>query len=297
MRNFIIIFAEKEGTSPLIRLLNNFEQISIIHQVSRQDWEPFDIHNRGAMTLGDLERCLDMVYNPAPIDFDQLNHLYKRTAQKPLEECKKGTVTGLKMRFTTPGEHSPYRDTLPKGFTHDLFRTMMFDVLKRNDVVVFLAQRQDILRWALSKYHGDGTGKPGHLQFKLANGRIKRSSIGKIHIENSRLESVISQCEDAHAYKKQLMEDFKRVGIQAHFLVYEDFLTDKQTYLNRVFDILELKISPREIEAALKKGTYFEKVHSHDIADFVVNHEEVLEKFGKYRSGPLTVDRASSFRQ
>jgi len=151
MRNFIIIFAEKEGTSPLIRLLNNFEQISIIHQVNTQDWEPFDIHNRGAMTLENLERCLDMVFNKESINFKQLNQIYTRTAKKPLEEFSRNEVTGLKMRFTTPGKNSLFWNTLPKNFTYDSFKLMMFNVLKRNDVVVFLALRQDILRWALSK--------------------------------------------------------------------------------------------------------------------------------------------------
>jgi len=82
MRNFIIIFAEKEGTSPLVRLLNNFEQISIAHQVGVIDWEPFDIHNRGAMTLGNLERCLDIIFGNEAIDFSQLNQIYTKTAKK-----------------------------------------------------------------------------------------------------------------------------------------------------------------------------------------------------------------------
>ena len=285
MRNFIIIFAEKEGTSPLIRLLNNFEHISIIHQVNTQDWEPFDIHNRGAMTLKDLERCLDMVFNRESINFKQLNQIYTKTAKKPLEEFSRNGVTGLKMRFTPPSKNSLFWDTLPKNFTFDSFRLMMFDVLKRNDVVVFLALRQDILRWALSKYHGDGTGKPGHLQFKLAKGKIKRSSIGKIHVDSTHFKTVISQCVEAHAHKRRLMEDFKLAAIQSHFLIYEDFLTDKQKYLNRILDILELSTSTQEIDAALKRGAYFEKVHSDDIANFVVNHEEIIEKFGKYQSG------------
>jgi len=231
--------------------------------VNTQDWEPFDIQNRGAMTLRNLERCLDMVLNKESINFRQLNQIYTRTANKPLEEFSGNVVTGLK-----------------------IFGLMMFDVLKRNDVVVFLALRQDILRWALSKYHGDGTGKPGHLQFKLANGKIKRNAIGKIHVDNTRLKIIISQCVEAHARKRRLMEEFNLAAIQTHFLIYEDFLADKQKYLNRILDILELNTSTEEIDAALKRGTYFEKVHSDDITNFVVNHEEVIEKlFGKYHSG------------
>ena len=284
MRNFIIIFAEKEGTSPLVRLLNNFERISIVHPVNNGDWEPFDIHNRGSMTLKNLERCLDIIFNKESIDFKQLNQIYTRTAEKPLEEFGNNGVIGFKMRFTTPRKYSPFSDKLPKKFTHWSFRVMMFNVLKRNDVVVFLALRQDVLKWALSKYHGDGTGKPGHLQFKLANGKIKREEIGKINVDCTRLEKIISKCVKSHARKRHLMDDFKLAGVQTHPLFYEDFLVDKQQYFNRILNILDLKTSIEEIDAALRKGTYFEKVHSDDISDFVVNHEEVKEKFGKYHS-------------
>lgn len=285
MRNFIIFFAEKEGTSPLIRLLNNFEQISIVHQVNTEDWEPFDIHNRGAMTLRNLERCLDMVFGRESINFERLNRIYTRTADKPLEEFGGNEVTGLKMRYTTPGKNSAYLNILPKDFNDSSFRRTMIDVLKRNDVVVFIALRQDILKWALSKYHGDGTGRPGHLQFKLANGKIKRSAIGKIHVDGTRLETIISQCMEAHDRKRRLLENFNLAGIQAHTLVYEDFLADKHKYLSRILNILELGHSTEEIDAAIKKGAYFEKVHSDDITHFVVNHEEVKEKFGKFHSG------------
>ncbi len=285
MRNFIIFFAEKEGTSPVIRLLNNFEQISIVHQVNTQDWEPFDIQNRGAMTLRNLGRCLDMVLNKDSINFEQLNQIYTRSAKKPLEQFSGNEVTGLKMRFATRGKNSLFWNRLPNDFSHDSFRHMMFDVLKRNDVVVFLALRQDVLRWALSKYHGDGTGKPGHLQFKLASGKIKRGAIGKIHVDSTRLEEIIAQCKEAHTRKRRLVADFKLAGIQTHYLIYEDFLTDKQKYLSRILDILELNTSTREIEAALEKGAYFEKVHSDNITSFVVNHAEIKEKFGEYHSG------------
>jgi hypothetical protein len=226
-----------------------------------------------------------MVFGRGSKSIEQLNQIYTKTANKPLAEFSSSGVTGLKMRFITPGKHSVFRDSLPKDFTETSFRHMMFNVLKKNDVVVFLALRQDILKWALSKYHGDGTGRPGHLQFKLANGKIKRSAIGKIHVDGTRLETIISQCLEAHARKRRLIEDFNLAGIQTHSLIYEDFLTDKQEYLARIFDIIELNPSTEEIDAALKKGTYFEKVHSDDISKFVVNHEEVEEKFGQYHSG------------
>jgi hypothetical protein len=282
MRNFIIIFAEKEGTSPLIRLMNNFEKISVIHQMNIIDWEPFDIHNRGAMTLENLECCLNIIFDKDPINFVRLNQIYTETAKEPLQEFSEDGATGFKMRFTTPRKDSPFWNRLPENFTEDSFRQMMFNVLKKNDLVVLLAIRQDILRWALSRYHGDGTGNPGHLQFRLANGKITREAIGKFHVDSKRFEMVISKCVEAHDRKQVLMEDFKLAGIDAHPVFYEDFLTDKQQYFSRILDLLEINTSIDEIDTALKKGEFFEKVHSDDISDFVVNHEEIMDKFGSY---------------
>ena len=268
MRNFIIFFEEKEGTSPLVRLLNNFEQISIIHQIQNKGWEPFDRHNCGLMPLRSFEYCLDMIFNNESIDFKRLNQIYTRTANIPLEEFSQNGVVGFKMRFNAPAPTS-----------YESFRRVIFNILKRNDVVVFLAVRQDILKWALSKYHGDGTGKPGHLQFKLASGKLNRDEIAKIHVDCARLEKIILNCEKSHVLKGHLMKDFKLAGIQTHPLRYEDFLTDKQQYLSLILDFLEVETSIEEIDKVLKKGAYFKKVHSDDISDFVENHEEVQEKF------------------
>lgn len=45
MNNFIVLFEEKEGTSPLVRLLDNFERVSAVHHENAGGWEPFDQHN------------------------------------------------------------------------------------------------------------------------------------------------------------------------------------------------------------------------------------------------------------
>jgi hypothetical protein len=102
MRNFIIFFEEKEGTSPLVRLLDNFEQISIIHQVKNKGWEPFDRHNCGNMSVRNLMRCLDIVFNKVSTDLDLLNQIYIKTAKIPLEEINRNGVVGFKMRFAPP---------------------------------------------------------------------------------------------------------------------------------------------------------------------------------------------------
>ncbi len=268
MRHFIIFFEEKEGTSPLVRLLNNFDQISIVHQIGNTGWEPFDRHNCGEMPLESFAQCLDLVFNQAPLDLERLNHIYTQTAKSPLENFNKNTAVGFKIRF----KPQPMMQAL-------------FDVVKKNEVVVFIAIRQDLLRWALSKYHGDGTGQKGHLQFKMAKKEISKDQIGKIHVDHKRLEKIIARCQISHAKKQNLRKAYKRAGIDVHLLRYEDFLVDKLKYFQRIFKILEITLSVEEINSAIGKGAYFEKVHSDQISDFVENYQDVMEKFGHYSFG------------
>jgi hypothetical protein len=108
MRNFIIFFTEKEGSTPLVRLLDNFDSISMLHQVDTVAWEPFDVNGCGPMPLKTLETCLNTVYSEGPVDNKQLNELYTQTAINTLAPInKKGHegVVGFKMRFVNP--HNP----------------------------------------------------------------------------------------------------------------------------------------------------------------------------------------------
>lgn len=198
-------------------------------------------------------------------------------------------VVGFKMRFSPPRPYPFHIDRFPvwnrlsdrlfrKHYMRS-FRNSMFDILKRHNVVVLLAVRQDVLRLALSIYHGDGTGKPGHLQFKLARGVIDREAIGKINVDCERLETIISKCEAMHAEKRLLMEELAQAGIQTHPILYEEFVVSKRDYLMNLFEILELEISSDEVSRVLSQEEYLKKVHSDDISEFVENHEEVLNTF------------------
>ncbi|MCJ8270587.1 MAG: hypothetical protein MJK04_14445, partial [Psychrosphaera sp.] len=89
MRNFIIFFTEKEGSTPLVRLLDNFDPISMLHQVDTVAWEPFDVNGCGPMPLKTLETCLNTVYKEGPIDNKKLNDLYTQTAINSLMHIHK----------------------------------------------------------------------------------------------------------------------------------------------------------------------------------------------------------------
>lgn len=105
MRSFIIFFDEKSGTSPLVRLLDRFDLITVLHQEGNTGFEPFDRHNCGRMALSDLKHCLELIYDQGPRKTDELNRIYTRTAKRSLDVIGEKGVVGFKMRFTPP---NPY---------------------------------------------------------------------------------------------------------------------------------------------------------------------------------------------
>lgn len=289
--HFVILFRGKEGTSALVRILDHLPQLSVLHQMQNKGWEPFDRHNCGSITLPDLRRCLNLIYGPEPLDMDQLNHIYTRTAKAPLAPVDKNTSVGFKMRFVPPNNprSGGTRRSGPKAFTTRLlasyrrraFKRLMFDVLGRYNVVTFVAVRQDVLRWALSHYHGDGTGRPGHLQRIVANGLVTPDAVPKIEVDCDRLGQIVASCEANLARKRVLVSELDRAGIDAHPLLYEDFCRDPHRHLAHVLDCLGIPSTGSEIDEALQAGTRLQKVHADDISQFVTNHEKVLDRFGE----------------
>ena len=277
MRNFIVLFNEKEGTTPVMELLDGFDTISVVHQVDGR-WEPFDAHNCGPMRLGDLERCLRLLYAPGAIDIEAVNRLYLATGTKPLAPVEAGTAVGFKMRF-----HPPRRSRFGRlrRLQQKRFQARMTSILHELDVTVFMAVRQDILRWALSKYHGDGTGAPGHLQFALAEGTISRADIGRIHVDLPALGRILDVCRRVHARKRRIVDDLTQRGIRTAVLRYEDFVADPSGFFAAALAAIDVEPGPGEIEAVLARGTKFEKVHAVDLREFVENPDEVLAAYGE----------------
>jgi hypothetical protein len=121
------------------------------------------------------------------------------------------------------------------------------------------------------------------LQFKLASGEISKGDIPKINVDCNRLETLIVKWERIIKAKKKLMKELKRSGIKTHALIYETFCDDKMTYFQDFFSNLDIAVSKDEIETAISSGSVFKKVHSDDISEFVINHQEVIRRFGERR--------------
>jgi len=287
MRRFIIFFSEKEGTTALVSLLDDLDAISIVRPGGA--WEPFDTNNAGPMSFRNLAACFRLVYGDRPVDMDRLNGIYQRSAKAPLLPIADSHAVGLKMRFRPPNRNVPTRGgtrfhvigRATKKVRTTTFRPRMIRLVRELDLTVLVTVRQDVLRWSLSKYHGDGTGNQGHLQFALAKGDITRDDIRPIDVDVDRLRAIIDSCRQAHADKRRLVDDLAAAGVRTQVLRYEDFLADPTAHVAGLLSFVGVEVDVDEIEEVVRRGTRFEKVHAHDISDFVVNHEEVLERVGE----------------
>lgn len=275
MRNFIILFQEKEGTTALSNLLSNINGVEYISHRTKQPLEPLNKHHCGEMKLNNYYKCINWIYNNEEEGFDEIDQIYFKSSGNHLAPVDKNKSVGFKLRLWPPKKGKYHRLLTMPGFENS-----MINILKKNNVVVFLAVRQDIFRWALSKYHGDGTGKKGHIQFKLASGKVKKEDLKKIKVNPLRFRMILQSCKFRHWRKKSLFKKLKRKGLEVYPITYEDFLADNKAVLKYILDKLNISEFDNEIDEAINKGTKYKKVHSNDISEFVINHEEVMQKFG-----------------
>ena len=101
-----------------------------------------------------------------------------------------------------------------------------------------------------------------------------------MHVDCDKLAKIINNCKKISQRKKDLMLNFKQAGIQTYSLKYEDFNQDKFRFFQNIFNKLCINMTKEELISSLEKGTCYKKVHSDDISTFVLNYQEVYEKFG-----------------
>ena len=274
----------------MMHMLDQFDDVNVVHQINNQGWEPLDAHTSGDLSVKSLTRLLDMIYGCKDISMSQINRLYTKTSKLPLCTFSNKHSVGLKMRLVPhqyvhpwtrtgwPSWNAFWDERLQRDYSVR-FRAALLSRLAMHGVTAFITVRQDLLRWALSKYHGDGTGSPGHLQFKLANGEIRHEQISKLHVDCEKLEEVIARCRSVHEENRRLRDTLKGIGVSVFPLRYELFLEDKHAFFRQISNWLVLDWSETAIYNVINSETYLKKVHSNDISDFVENAEEVLDRF------------------
>jgi hypothetical protein len=273
MKNFIIFNSEKEGSCALVQMLNSFCEVSIISEFI----EPFDRHmfvknEYGAgkdISKEDFLRCLSLIFDSSSNYLEELNTIYARYNKHYTFSFSKEKSRGFKMRV-----REQWNDDL-------------FEFLKEYKVTSFVLIRQDLLRWALSKYHGDGTGKRGHLQFS----NVHIEDLPKLKVHWGSLKKEIKKCEGRITNKKKLLKDLRNSGVEAFPLYYEDFCYKKPSYFKNLLRTLDIVISDEEIQQVLMQDCNYNKVHPDDISAFVDNHQEITKKFDSYMERKKTFPR------
>jgi hypothetical protein len=294
MSGFLIFNHEKEGTNHLMWLLRGFDGLSVVHK-HPQEMEPFDRHHCGPMAPGDLVACLDLIFG-ANCDGRRLNEIYTRTADGPLGPVAGDGIPGFKMRFAPPAneDHAVLRRLaaipgLGRGLASALnigryrYQRGIFKALLRHGVKVFFTVREDTFRWALSLYHGDGTGQAGHLQFDVAWRARNLPRLPQIDVDRRRFAEVLEHCRVILRYKMKIMHRMQRSGIAVRPLYYEDLCAEPRHFLGALLQDIGLATSEAEIDSVVRRGTPYRKVHPTDISGFVTNHEEITAEFGHYR--------------
>jgi hypothetical protein len=273
-RNFIIFHAEREGSTAIIQSLSERLGVTIVHQENDRGWEPFNKVCCGEMPMRTLFHCLDVIYGNKPIDFPALNARYTKTAFGPIEAFPPSEILGLKMRFRPPWR---WEMALPPA--RWLFNKQMVSLLRRHNIYVFVTIRQDVMRWALSKYYGNGKRIGGHLQYSVAAGKIDPSALPKVTVDLGKFERIVQEFERKHVINKRLIGKLQSAGVQASPLLYETFASDPSQFYGQMFDALG--VPHPAIDPAQVRSTYrLNKVHSDDISSFVVNADDVIARFG-----------------
>lgn len=297
MKNFVLFFEEKEGSTAVVQALDALGPISLVRRETDSGlggWEPFEWFNCGSLGPARFRQCLEQVFGTRPVDFARLNELYTSTARAPIRPFDTAGSVGFKMRIAPPWDipDLPAASPLRKVKAVDLacralrrlgkgsFQRLMGDTLSSLGVVVFIMVRQDIFRWAISKYHGDGTGKPGHLQFRVAAGDVSATGLPKITVDLPRFGRIVEKCAELHRQKRSWADAMEAAGVSVYPLRYEDFSSRQEEFFTDLVGTLGIDAGGSGITEKLAQGTRLKRVHGSDISEYIVNHRELTDRYG-----------------
>lgn len=244
-KNFVIFFDGCEGSTAIITHLKQFANIDIIW------FEPFDnCHLKKKLIGKDLNNMFNLVYNNNKFGYmAKINQIYSNYSDKELNNFDKDKSIGFKMRMRNFGD--------------------IKNILKNNDVVVFILMRKNILKWAISLY-GSNT-----LQFKLVKKEIDKNPPMTINFDT--LKEKIDLCNKNIEKKYDMFKNIRKEGIETHFIYYEDYCDNKAVFLNSIIKKLNIHMHIESVKNIAEKNIYFQKVHDNDLSKFVTNYDELLK--------------------
>ena len=271
----------------MLQNLNLFNDVSVVHQSDGRGWEPFEHHNCGNANISVIVNCMNAMFTRDSAQLKCAKGDYDQLARQSMEINIEKQAVGFKMRFRAPRNFFPKTKSITcnrafsyisRIFFNRHFRDNVTECLIENNVKVFFIVRQDVMRWALSKYIGRGDGRIGHRQFT----KHRTLDVEPKPINPYRLSKIVTKCLRIHSYRKKEFKRLQSLGIDCHVLTYESFQKDKTAFYDSFLKKLHIEASIESIDNVLVGGVGPTKVHSDSLHHFVNNHEEISKKFGSF---------------
>ena len=288
VKDFVLFFEEKEGTTAIMRWADRLSQVRVLHYTDDGGWEPLEPFKLGQNVRHEEVQSLMRAIYARPRNMEDLRRRYAmKVPNQELVALPDECSIGLKMRWTPPRVFYSGLSAfdLPvnrmfKGYRYRRYYDSMVQTLLDADVAPMLAVRQNVFKWALSKYHGDGTGKKGHLQFKLASGEVTRQDIPKINVDLRRFGRLLDQCRRKHDAKREFVEQMSKDGLKVFPLLYEDFLEDKVQFFQGFLGHVNQPVDSVDLQKSLGGEIALKRVHKGPLSEYVENHQALERAYG-----------------
>ena len=202
MKDFILFFEEKEGTSAMVRWADRFENINVVHHENGRGWSPWAYHLGHSIRQKEIIDLLTRIYLSR--DMDGLRkHIHKscqtgclcferqrlRRAQDALETAK-GFYTGQRV-VDVP------LNWAFKSHRQKQYFSAMVELMQRQGGA-YVGRSAKHLQVGALQISRRRSRQRRHLQFKLASGAISKKDIPKVQVNLKRFGKLIDECRRRH---------------------------------------------------------------------------------------------------
>lgn len=265
IKKFLLVYTQKEGSTAILQTLDNLPNITVVK--SRRSYEPFDLHENKELSPIEILSNFNYVFRVGTNE--ELTAINENRKENPEYQFDiNAPVRGCKMRIRVRKDFNSNQE-------FDDYINELFSILTSNNFLVFILHRENIFNWALSTYHGDGSGHQGHLQFKLARGVLSQDSIPKIRIDSQKFLFVYKSLLALVENKRRLYRKLENLNMGVVILIYEDFLANKRLFFKKIYAALNVEVSESQLSEGLKLPIILKKVHSKPMSDYFVNYDEI----------------------
>lgn len=251
MTDFALLFNEREGSTAMIGALDKITGISCL-RTSKYSYEPFDNWNvtHDVSVMQQIIRKIE--YRATAVD---LSEQYRLIALQDQDIYYKpeSLVAGFKARFS----HHPWEK-----------------ILKGSKFHVLMAFRDDIIAQGISRYHGNGSFREGHMQFTFKQGTL----IEPFAVDLGKFSEIVNYIINANNRKKELILRLQENKIPVSVIIYEEFARDPVFLIERILKKVGFKSDRNIIKNCLEKQP-LRKVHSSKLGDFIINFEDINKQF------------------